>query len=146
MDKLEEISYVMEKTAQKTSSFHLEVKGLGVFPNLKRVQVVWVGVDGETEQLIDLQKHIEAGLVPLGFSPEKRSFTPHLTLARLRDQATLEERQRLGQVIANAKFETSDGIEVEAVYLMKSQLTKEGAIYSRVRSIGLEKSLPKNIA
>jgi len=132
-----EITKAMEEAAKGTAPFHLKVKQLGVFPNLRRVQVVWVGVSGEVDKLGQLQQRIESNLFHLGFAKESRSFTPHLTLARLRDQASSDERQRLGQLIASTSFESAHSIEVAAVNLMKSQLTREGAIYSRISSIKL---------
>ena len=133
-----EITKAMEEAVQGIAPFHLEVKGLGVFPNLRRVQVAWVGIIGEVDKLSQLQKRIETNLIPLGFAPESRAFTPHLTLARLRDQASLDERQRFGQLIASTEFETAIAIEVNAVSLMRSQLTREGAIYSQISSVGLK--------
>ena len=137
VDMIGEITRAMEAAVQGMSPFDLEVKDLGAFPNLKRVQVVWVGISGEADKLSQLQKRIESNLSSLGFAPESRQFTPHLTLARLRNQASLEERQRLGQLVANTKFEVAYVIKVAAISLMKSQLTREGAIYSRISSAGL---------
>jgi len=137
-DRTGEITRAMENAAQGISPFHLEVKELGVFPNLRRVQVAWVGISGEVDKLSQLQKRIETALTPLGFAPETRAFTPHLTLARLRDQTPLDERQRFGQLIANAKFDTAGTIEVDAISLMRSQLTRKGAIYSQISSVKLK--------
>ena len=137
-DRTGEITRAMENAVQGISPFHLEVKDLGVFPNLRRVQVIWVGISGEVEKLSQLQKRIESNLTPLGFASEPRAFTPHLTLARLRDQASLDERQRVGQLIADTKFEAACTIEVDVISLMRSQLTREGAIYSRISSVGLK--------
>ena len=128
----------MEEAAQGISPFPLEVEGLGVFPNLRRVQVVWVGVSGEVDKLAQLQQRLESNLAGLGFAPESRPFTPHLTLARLRDRASLDERQRFGQLIAGTKFETAYSFQVDAISLMRSQLTREGAIYSRISSVELK--------
>ncbi len=139
-DRTGQITKVIEEAVQGVPPFQLKVKDLGVFPNLKRVQVAWVGVGGEVDKLGQLQQRIESNLVPLGFAPELRSFTPHLTLARLRDRASLEERQRFGQLIADIRFEATYTIEVEAINLMRSQLTKEGAIYSRLSSVRLKGS------
>ena len=138
-DRIKEITEAMDEAAQGIPPFHLEVKGLGVFPNLKRVQVVWVGMSGEVDKLNQLQKRIESNLARLGFAPESRSFTPHLTLARLRNQASPDERQRLGQLIANIRFEAADTIKVDTINLMRSQLTREGAIYSRISAVALKK-------
>ncbi len=140
-DKIGDITRAMEAATQGIPPFHLEVRDLGVFPNLRRVQVVWVGVGGEVDKLGQLQQRIESDLVPLGFAPESRPFTPHLTLARLRDWAPLDERQRFGQLIASTKFEAVHSIKVDAISLMRSQLTREGAIYSRISSVRLKKPL-----
>jgi len=139
-DRTGEITRAMEAAAQGIPSFHLEVKDLGVFPNLKRVQVVWVGVSGEVDKLGEFQQRLESNLAHLGFAPESRPFTPHLTLARLRNQVSLDERQRFGQLIAETRFDAGS-IKVDAINLMRSQLTREGAIYSRISSVRL-KNLP----
>ena len=136
-DRTGEITRAMEEAAQGIPPFHLEVKDLGVFPNLKRVQVVWVGISGEVDKLGEFQQRLESNLACLGFAPESRPFTPHLTLARLRNQASLDERQRFGQLIASSRFEAG-AIEVDAINLMRSQLTREGAIYSRISSVRLK--------
>lgn len=140
VDRISEIIGVMEEAIQGIPPFRLEVKDLGVFPNLRRVQVAWVGIRGEVDRLSQLQQHLESNLARLGFTPESRPFTPHLTLARLRNRASSDERQSFGQFIATTGFETTYIIKVDAISLMRSQLTREGAIYSRISSVGLDKS------
>ena len=138
VDKLDDIAGTMQEAVQGIPPFHLEVKDLGVFPNLRRVQVVWVGIGGQADRLCHLQQRIESNLAPLGFAPESRPFTPHLTLARVRDQASSDERQRFGQLITKTRSDAGYTFEVEAISLMKSQLTREGAIYSRISSAWLK--------
>ena len=137
VDRVEGITRAMEEAVRGISPFQLKVKELGVFPNFKRVQVAWVGLTGEVDKLAQLQKRIESNLTPLGFAPESRPFAPHLTLARLRAQTSPDEKQRFGQLIANTTFEAACTIEVDAISLIKSQLTREGAIYSQINSIRL---------
>jgi 2'-5' RNA ligase len=137
-DRLDEIGRAMTQAVRGTSPFSLEVKELGVFPNPRRVQIVWVGVSGEVEKLSRLQQRLESGLEKLGFPPENRRFTPHLTLARLRDRATPQEREKLGQLIAETEFEAAPSFTVNSVKLIKSQLTREGPIYSQLSSAALE--------
>ena len=141
VDRISEITKAMDEAVQGIPPFHLEVKDLGVFPNLRRVQVAWVGISGEVDKLSQLQQHIESNLAPLGFAPESRPFTPHLTLARLRNQASPDERQRFGQLIASTRFEAAYTIKVDTINLMRSQLTREGAIYSRISAVELKKPL-----
>ena len=143
IDRISEITRAMEGAIQGISPFYLEVKDLGVFPNLRRVQVAWVGISGEVDKLSRLQQHLESNLARLGFAPETRPFTPHLTLARLRNRASLDERQSFGQLIATTKFKATYTIKVDAISLIRSQLTREGAIYSRISSVKLKKLLSK---
>jgi 2'-5' RNA ligase len=140
-DMTSQITEAIKEGAQGVSPFRLEIKGLGVFPNLRRVQVIWVGISGDLEKLLQLQKGIDSALARLGFAPEGRAFTPHLTLARVRDRASPEERQKLGELIASTKFEAEYTFSVEAVSLMRSQLTREGAIYSQISAVELGKPL-----
>ena len=139
VDRIEEITGAIAQAAEGIAPFHLAVKDLGVFPNLRRPQVAWVGMSGETDKLCQLQKQIESHLTRLGFAAESRSFTPHLTLARLRNQVSPQERQKFGQLIASTSFEAVATIEVDTICLMRSQLTREGAIYSSIGTVGLKK-------
>ena len=143
VDKTSEITRAIEEAVQGISSFHLEVKELGAFPNFKRVRVAWVGVSGEVAKLSQIQQRIEVNLAPLGFARESRPFTPHLTLARLRERASPNEQQSFGQLIASTRFEMVYGFNVDSISLMRSELHREGAIYSRISAINLKKSLPK---
>ena len=132
------ITLALEKAARGTPPFDIEVSGPGVFPNMKRVQVIWIGLAGELEKLGLLQKRIEESLIPLGFPAETRPFTAHLTLARVRDYARPDDRLKLGQLIADTNFETKYRINVNAFHLMRSQLTREGPIYSKISTVTLK--------
>jgi 2'-5' RNA ligase len=137
------ITRVMAGAVAGESPFCLEVSGLGVFPSPKRVQVAWVGLAGDIESLCRLQGRIESGLVPLGFEPESRAFTAHLTLARVREQASPAERQKLGDIISRTSVERCYTIEVKELSLMRSQLFRTGAIYTRIGAVALGGALLK---
>jgi 2'-5' RNA ligase len=132
------ITAALEQACRGVAPFRLEINELGVFPNPRHVQVVWVGLSGDVEKLGLLQKRIDTGLSPLGYRSESRPFTPHLTLARVREEARPEDRQRLGELVAGAATERGDGFPVDVVHLMKSQLTSNGPIYSRLASVSLK--------
>jgi 2'-5' RNA ligase len=137
-DNVEKINTALEEAVKGTTTFNIEVRGLGVFPNMNRIQVIWVGLYGELEKLGRLQKRIETSLESLGFPPENRPFTPHLTLARVRDYARPEERQKIGQLISTTSFEGKYTINITAVNLMRSELTREGPIYSKLGAATLK--------
>jgi 2'-5' RNA ligase len=79
-------------------------------------------------------------LLPLGFTAENRAFQPHLTLARLRDTATLLERQKIGAAIASTFINSNLTIYVNSFSLIRSELTRTGAIYTTLCSVDLNPS------
>ena len=137
-ETIPEIVEAMSLVAQPVSPFTLQIGGTGAFPNWQRPQIVWVGVGGEMGRLTTLQRELEAALSPLGFPPESRPFSPHLTLGRLRERVTPEDRRRFGLWAQSVKFEASLSFEVNAVRLMKSQLTSSGPIYSELALVKLK--------
>ncbi len=132
-----DITEAMTRVTVQISPFFLEITTMGAFPNLKRIQVIWVGLGGEIDKLNRLQSLIENSLTKLGFKAEQYPFKPHLTLARLGREVSLFERQRLGDFIADTAFDTSSKIIVKSVNLIKSELTRKGAFYSQINSVGL---------
>jgi 2'-5' RNA ligase len=135
--RVTEITEAMKRAAQGISPFLLEISGLGVFPNLNQVRVLWVGIGGELDRLSTLQRNMDSALAALGFAAEERPFVPHLTLARIREGASAPERKGFGEFVSSAAFEQKYAVEVEAVRLMRSQLTPAGAIYTCLSVVGL---------
>ena len=84
-DKIDSITQAIQDAASTVTSFDLKINGLGCFPNPRRVQTIWIGLTGDIDKLQALQRNIESYVSPLGFPTEKRPFTPHLTLARVRE-------------------------------------------------------------
>ena len=73
-------------------AFDLEINGTGEFSRGRRPVMIWAGIT-PNPALLDLQRRIEAGLVKAGFPPEGRRFTPHVTLARIKDGARARVRE-----------------------------------------------------
>jgi RNA 2',3'-cyclic 3'-phosphodiesterase len=137
-DTADAVTGVMQEASIVSEPFRLMVKGLGVFPNPRRVQVVWAGLGGDIGRLIELQKELDSGLSRLGFTLESRPFTAHLTLARMRDEADASDREAMGRLVDGTPFEGGD-FQVDSFSLMRSQLRKEGPIYTQLASVSLVK-------
>jgi 2'-5' RNA ligase len=135
--RIDDLTQVMTGTARQVSPIQLNIQELGAFPSLNRIQVVWVGLGGELDKLNRLFQLLETGLTGLGFPPEQRPFRPHLTLARLGNGASPEERQLFGQLITDTRLEPDYSFKADALSLMKSQLTSGGAIYTHISSATL---------
>ena len=144
-ERVTEITKAIEKAAQGISPFHVEISGLGAFPSLRQARVFWVGIGGEVDKLSKLQQNIDSALAALGFAKEERPFVPHLTLARIREGASPSERRSFGELVGSTVFEDKYPVEVEAIRLMRSQLTPAGAIYACLSVVGLghQESLKK---
>jgi 2'-5' RNA ligase len=119
---------------QGYGSFHLELGGLGAFPQPRAARVVWVGASRGAEALAALQAKIEAGLEPLGFPREERPFTAHLTLGRVRGPA---RREQLAVALTSMAAEALGEMVVDRIELMKSDLHPAGARYSVLQSFPL---------
>ncbi|MGH2461042.1 MAG: RNA 2',3'-cyclic phosphodiesterase [Chloroflexota bacterium] len=115
--------------------FRLEIGGLGVFPGPRSPRVVWLAVLGDLTALGACQRRVEAATVPLGFPAETRPFKPHLTLGRVRETATSEQRAAIGALPANWPLTVSRSFSVDSVSLMQSHLGPGGARYPRLAEI-----------
>ena len=135
--RVTEITEAIKEAAQGISPFNLEISGLGAFPSIRQARVLWVGIGGEVDKLSRLQKNIDSALAALGFAKEERPFVPHLTLARIREGASPPERRSFGELVGSTTFEDKYHVEVEAIRLMRSQLTPAGAIYTCLSAVGL---------
>lgn len=136
-DRIKGIAQAVRQACVGLSPFQLIFAGLGCFPNLRRPRVIWVGVEGETETLARLQRAIEGNLKALGFPPEKRGFTPHLTLGRVRRRVGSRERRSLGQLVEATAADELGEMMVEAVNVMRSDLKPTGAVYTQLASVDL---------
>jgi 2'-5' RNA ligase len=131
------LNRALSEAVRGVAPFYLELGEPGAFPSCQAPSVVWIGVGGEMEPLRTLHNNIDRVLTPLGFPPEKRAFSPHLTLGRVREETLSGERRRLGENVAALKTEAKSSFKIECVNLMRSRLTREGAIYSCLASFAL---------
>ena len=136
VSQVDGIAVALEGVAADARPFGLELRGVGGFPDLRRPRVLWVGVGGDVEALQRLYSAVEEALSPLGFPPEGRAFTPHLTLARLRDGTSPEERARAAARLTSQAWEEGAAVPVGGVSLMRSTLRPGGAVYARLRWAG----------
>ncbi len=123
----------LEQSTEGVSAFTVSLTGTGAFPNQKSPRVVWVGVrDGDP--LVTVARRLEERLQGLGFPREKRRFSPHLTVARVKGRQGKEDLSRVMSEYRDTEFGSQD---VEAVVLKKSELRPTGAVYSEVALVRL---------
>jgi RNA 2',3'-cyclic 3'-phosphodiesterase len=115
-----------------SAPFEVVFRGTGCFPGLKRPRVLWIGIEG-SDRLLALQRQIEEAVVAAGVTPEDRPFSPHLTLARLREPCSAEVDKFLR---LNAAF-TAPPFPVREFHLFSSRLTPKGAIHTKEKTYRL---------
>jgi len=110
--------------------FNVQIKGLGAFPNPRYSRVVWAGITDGADQLKSVFSQLEPRLRGLGFTPDHRGFSPHLTIARVRSG---RNKQQLADFVTeNANYEFGT-VNAKCLRLKKSTLTPKGPIYSTLK-------------
>ncbi len=115
--------------------FTARVKGVGAFPKPGYARVIYIGAD-PAETFTKLYAEVESALTPLGFKREKRPFTPHATLARVKHNPE-EARMRLRDTIEHLSDIEVGTMDVDTIKLKKSTLTPKGAIYETLKEVHL---------
>ncbi len=136
-EQVTRIEQAMHGACAPFAPFPVSLTELGCFPNARQPRVIWVGVGGDLESLMPLQRAVESELGQVGFQPEKRGFTPHLTLARIQDKARPQERQEMAQLLSSVRVDSSVSMMVAQVSLMRSELKPTGAVYTRLAAAPL---------
>jgi len=134
-DLLNKVQNELLSISKVVSPFDLYVSDAGFFPNPFKPRVVWLGLQNESNNSIfKLHEWIDKKLEPLGFEREKRRFSPHLTLGRIKLAGNYQE---LTEYINQNEFHSSN-FNISQVVLMKSVLKPAGAEYSRIKSYPFE--------
>ena len=129
-DMAEKIFLEMKKV--KFAPFDIKLQGLGAFPNVRYPRVVWAGMTQGAEQLRSIFNQLEPRLRSLGFQPDPKGFSPHLTIARVKSGRNKAELAKF--LIENANYEYGI-IKAECLRLKRSDLTPKGPIYSTLKEV-----------
>ena len=142
----------MDKAVYPYPGFELYASGLGVFPSAKNPRVLWAGIRGRTDMLHALVNELEQELqVSAGYKTNKKRFTPHLTLARIKPAAPNKTKKRRGgrqrsgpltpgrviQWMQEFQTDQSEPFDVKKIGLMKSTLHATGAVHEHLYSANL---------
>lgn len=115
-------------------TFSLNIEGAGAFPSARKPAVVWAGIHPVEEPVLQVQRVTEAAAGAIGLVPERKSFTPHITLARIRQA---ESADTLSQFLNREQAFTGGAFPVSNVALWSSTLTPQGPMYSLIEEFDL---------
>jgi 2'-5' RNA ligase len=131
--RLPDLAAALGEAARASRPLHLEVRGAGGFPNARRPRVVWAGLEGDLGPLADLVRDLGQRLAPLGFPPEDRPWSPHLTLGRARGGGAAG----LAGALSAVREAEGGGWRASELLLFRSQLSPDGPRYDVIQRIYL---------
>ena len=127
---VEKIFKAMENVNFKP--FTVEIRGLGAFPSLRFPRVVWAGIKRGEEELKGIFEQLEPQLRKLGFQPDPKGFSPHITIARVKTGRNKAELAKTLKELAEKEF----GVMIaKCLRLKKSTLTPRGPIYTTLKEV-----------
>ncbi len=112
--------------------FEVKIQGVGAFPNMRYPRVLWAGIREGADQLRSIFNQLEPQLRSLGFAPDPKGFSPHLTIARVKSGRNKAELAKRVEENINYEFGT---VKANCLRLKRSDLTPKGPIYSTLREI-----------
>jgi 2'-5' RNA ligase len=134
--KIKPITDALPEMLKDIPAFPMTVTHLGGFPDLKKPRVIWAGLDEEAQQNATiLTKKIETGLNQLGFPKEKRPYSAHLTLGRVRSQ---RNGKKLLQQLSSLTIQPPIHQTIRTISFFQSTLTSAGPHYEILTTCHLE--------
>jgi len=135
--RMDELLDAVTQACAGVAPFALTIAGIGAFPNTRRPNVVWVGARGDIAIASQLAEQIENACEMLGYAREERPFAPHLTLGRVKRDASPSDRQALGKLIEQTPVGELGKLTIAHTSVMKSELRPGGSVYTCLREIRL---------
>jgi 2'-5' RNA ligase len=135
------LDFLKQMLVRETDShpqFDLQLGGLGSFPTRRNPRLLWIGIHAPSD-LASLQRSVEAGASRLGYKTEERAFSPHLTIGRARQNASLSDLQKIRAALDAIQLGNIGTARVDSVHLFKSDLQPGGSIYTKLFSATLSK-------
>jgi len=132
------LTQMLRAEADSCPEFDMQISGLGSFPSLRRPRVLFIGIQAPAE-LEALYRGIESACARLGYESEGRGFSPHLTIGRIKQDASASDQQKVRHALAETKIDSLGIARVNSVHLYKSDLKPTGSVYTQIFSASLKK-------
>lgn len=124
--------------ATSVNPFTYRLSGLGTFGQGRQLRVLWMGVSEPSGSLEVVHQALNLALEQRNFEAEKRPFSPHLTLARIKSYLNPVQLQALQQLLSHYQF-ASPAYKVTHLSVMKSELARSGAQYTCLQACAFQK-------
>ncbi|SRR6266404_4440959 len=124
--RIQNVARAVQRAVVGINTFEIEISGAGCFPSTRSPRVLWIGLPEVPDALKQLYSNLEAELEREGFAREKRKFSPHLTLGRLRGP---KNAAQLAEALIESGF-SAEAFKATQVIVMRSDLSPTGSTYT----------------
>ena len=135
---LEQLAEALKAEAAAHPAFSISVGGLGAFPNPRRARILWIGLEAPAG-LPALQHALESAAARLGYAPEDRPFSPHLTIGRVGQNVSAADLQKIRTALEATSVGQLGTFQAETVDIFKSDLQPGGSVYTLLFTLPMKK-------
>jgi len=139
--RVEQVTTAVEAGAAHGRSFDVPLEVIGRFPPSGRPRVVWVGTGPAEEPIRALGELVRDALSEAAIPFDLKPLRPHITLARVREDAAVQDARAIGSAVARACVPAGLSFRAEAIHVMQSTLTPRGARYSSRAEVRLPEAV-----
>lgn len=127
--KIDPIRNAVAAIAHDTPMLELRIAGFGAFPNRFRPRVLWLGIEEKAEELVGLHWRLNRALGPLGFKPDSKGFTPHLTIGRARRRTDKSVQDGIAAAAQQIEVGVLGSVDVSELVFYKSSFRATGPVH-----------------
>jgi len=133
---LDLLKQTIRTQADSFSEIDLSIGGLGSFPSPKRARVLLIRIQAPAA-LEALARGVDSACAKIGYQPETRPFSPHLTIGRVRRGVSRSDQMKIQKALTEIKIDSLGTTRVDYIHLYKSELSPAGAAYTKLFSAPL---------
>lgn len=135
-ERLKDVTSAAREAVADVSPFQLTFQGIGRFPERGRPRVVWIGIAEGGASVVQLGAGVSAGLRSRGLSFDDRPLSPHLTLARVPEDASTAEAKTVAAAVESLPVPRLE-LAVDEIAVVQSVLSPKGPRYSALATVPL---------
>ena len=132
-EKISQVRLSLAGLAPAFEAFDINLYGMGVFKNMQKPRVLWAGIQ-DFEPLQRIKQSVDQKMSQLGYTPDKREFRPHLTLARIK---WIEDKNKLEHLLLEYEQQQWQKTRISELIYYESTLKQSGPVYTPIEKFSL---------
>lgn len=137
-NKIDRVKDLMTNILSDQHSFNIGIQNMGTYPHINNPRVIWLGIT-QGAPLLEIHKKLDEALTDLKVRSDRRKYSPHMTLARVRRDTDRDTVREIGDILSQFKVDSLGTITISEITLYKSNLTSQGPEYTPLHVVSLNK-------